>query len=532
MLLFNSNHKSLKVQSTHISLCIRSLILLILIAPAYLNAATYYVDSSATNDTGNGSQSSPKKYVSSGISLMSSSGGDTLILMPGTYSDTNDNIYWVVNGKPGAYNIIKAQTDGTVTLNTSLSLTTTGPNQAQYVQFEGLKWRTTDTKAIIGHHIKVLRCAFEGGPADGNTVNFAVGTNDQSPGASDILIEDSTFYGRGGRYEVLIFNAENIVLRRVVVRHDLGWCFNQTFDGNGNCIYISGPPEAGLSVYSSRNIQVQNFMILDSDQNYQYWETAFYVVNNASNFDNDNTVIDGSLSINNYGVSYKFDGNRPITNSVIRNSVSYGGDFAALAFTGPNDSNSIIENMTLIGNSGSGILVGAGATTNDVSNTVIVGNNNKAIQNNSGPNSVWTHSNNNCSNNGNNNCFGTNETSYNAYTNGLLYPTRIESGSNLDSDGDSGGTVGANITLKLGISGTLYGENGYDTETSESLWPWPHEDRIKNDMCDEVGTGVPDRGWCATNLTLTEYIWSLIGNDTPIALSPMPTPQNFSSIKN
>ena len=53
-------------------------------------AATYYVDASAARDSGNGSQASPKKYIQSGISLMSSRGGDTLIIAGNPNSDIAD----------------------------------------------------------------------------------------------------------------------------------------------------------------------------------------------------------------------------------------------------------------------------------------------------------------------------------------------------------------------------------------------------------------------------------------------------------
>jgi len=498
--------------------------------PILLHAATYYVDVSvANNDAGNGSQASPKQYISSGIALMSSSGGDTLIIAPGTYSDPNDAINSVVNGKPGAYNVIKAQTDGTVTINRNLALTRVGASQAQYVQFEGLKWRSKTNKAIIGHHIKILRCAFEGGPASGNTSNFSIGTNNQTPGSRDILIEDTQFYGAGGRYELLVFNSDSIVLRRIVVRHDLGWCFV----ANANPCTGNGPPEAGLSVYSSKNIQVQNFLIIDSNQQYFYWEAAFYIINNTNNLDNDNTVVEGSLSINNLGVSYKYDGSKAVTNSVIRNSVSYGGNYFAIGLGAQAGSDSTLKNLTIIGNSGHGIQVGYSSSTFNLTNSVLVGNGGRGINYDaSGSPTNWSESYNNCSNNTVNGCPGTGDTGYDAYTNGLLYPIRIESGSTLDTAGASGSTVGANITNRLGVSGTLYGETGYATETSQSLWPWPQETRIKNDMCNEINTGVADRGWCATNLSLTDYIWGLLNNPLPGGLSPMPTPGNIRSTKN
>ncbi|HED35075.1 MAG TPA: hypothetical protein ENJ08_12830 [Gammaproteobacteria bacterium] len=508
-------------------ICRLSLVFVMFFTPLASFAATYYVSASASGDSGSGTLSSPKKYITSGLALMSSSGGDTLVVMPGTYADANDRILSssVPNGQPGAYNIIKAQTDGTVTIDASFNLSAVGAAQSSYLQFEGLKWRGPTGKSIVGHHIKILRCAFEGGPSSGNTTTFGIGTNNQTPGATDILIEDSWFYGEGGRYEMLIFNSDRVILRRVVARHDGGWCFNVCGG--------SGPPEAGVTVYNSKNILLQNVMVLDSNLIYQYWESTFYIINNTALLDNDNTVVDGALSINNRGVSFKFDGPKAVTNAVIQDSVSYGlgdGTGFGIALTGNPGSNSTLRNLTLM-NAGTGVLVGSSATTNDLTNSILEGNT-RAIMDNSGPGSNWTHSFNNCSNNNNNNCNSTGETSYNARNNGLLYPVRIETGSTLDSAGINGATVGATILFKLGVSGSLYNDTGARTTTSESLWPWPSESRMKTDMCDEISTGVADRGWCASNKTLTQYIWELLGNTIPGSLSPMASPSNARSVKN
>jgi hypothetical protein len=53
---------------------------------------------------------------------------------------------------------------------------------------------------------------------------------------------------------------------------------------------------------------------------------------------------------------------------------------------------------------------------------------------------------------------------------GLKYLPRIEAGSALAVAG-----AGANILYQQGVSGTLYGETGYNTLTSTQLWPYPNE---------------------------------------------------------
>lgn len=107
----------------------------------------------------------------------------------------------------------------------------------------------------------------------------------------------------------------------------------------------------------------------------------------------------------------------------------------------------------------------------------------------------------------------------NPVTNGLMYLPRIESGSLLISTGSNSGRMGAEVLKKYGVSGTLYGETGYDTLTQDNIWPWPNEARIKADMSD-----VSARGFCTGNSldgtpqTLTKYIWEYLGNQIPSSI--------------
>ncbi|MBI4846007.1 MAG: fibronectin type III domain-containing protein [Candidatus Omnitrophica bacterium] len=105
---------------------------------------------------------------------------------------------------------------------------------------------------------------------------------------------------------------------------------------------------------------------------------------------------------------------------------------------------------------------------------------------------------------------------------------------------------GATIEKKMGVTGTLYGENGYNLlqdgtneQADENLWPWPYEDKIK-ELFTEVnappsGYGLSPldndttRGFCAggdffeysdgvpVRNTLTRYIWEYYsGNPMPV----------------
>ena len=94
-----------------------------------------------------------------------------------------------------------------------------------------------------------------------------------------------------------------------------------------------------------------------------------------------------------------------------------------------------------------------------------------------------------------------------------------------------------------GLSGKLYGETGWDTLTSDALWPFPNEDQIKTDVAafsmdaDEAYAGSPAmvgaRGFAtAGDQTLTKYIWEYLGNTIPSSIydssSSISIPGNLS----
>jgi len=114
---------------------------------------------------------------------------------------------------------------------------------------------------------------------------------------------------------------------------------------------------------------------------------------------------------------------------------------------------------------------------------------------------------------------GSHNTLVNPLVNGLTYLPRIESGSTLKTAGSSGGQIGAQIEYKLGTSGSLYGETGWNTLTSDSLWPFPNEDVIRERMrvynLHDVNGA---RGFCADGQTLTKYIWEYLGNTIPVEI--------------
>lgn len=445
-------------------------------APAF--GAVYYVDGTAGSDSAAGTQAAPKKTLQAGIGLMSSSGGDVLIIQPGTYGGSGNSVSSPKSGTANAWNVIKAATDGTVTITTGLNIGTGN----HYVQFEGLKFQDSNVKTILGGYTKFLRTAFRGGPSSGNVVSVQIGSNDVTPGADHVLLEDSWVYGAGGRYKILVYNSQNIVLRRVVTRFDGG--YNNT----------DGAPEADITVYDSQNVAVLNAIAIDGISGRSAYVAAFYnALNGTTSISNTNREWRGSMTINPTGYFMGTEGQVGITNLKVVDCASYGGTFGVSQLKGTNNT---YQRLTLVNSGGDGFGIFGGSAT--VEDSVVAAPRGSAFNGVSASNSLSLSN------------------VATLVSDGIKYLPRVEPGSML-SLGGIGGQRGANITKRLGVSGTLYGETDYNTETAEDLWPWPYEARIKQDFAEES-----TRGFAGSSGSLTDYIFGLLGNASPIAQAPVP----------
>jgi len=96
-------------------------------------------------------------------------------------------------------------------------------------------------------------------------------------------------------------------------------------------------------------------------------------------------------------------------------------------------------------------------------------------------------------------------------------------------------TPGAIIVKRYGVSGTRWGEAGYDQLTSENLWPWPYQDKIKAVFREanepppgnRPATNNTRRGFAADGnglngrpITLTSYLWEYLGTPCPATYCP------------
>jgi hypothetical protein len=489
-------------------------VFLIAVLSGNLWAATYYISPTGDDTTGSGTSGAPYHTMDKAFTV--GAGGDTYIYKNGTYDyagcELNSN---VKSGSVGAFTVIKAETDGGALITQTSALAFPHSSLKSYVQVEGLKFTGSYQKDIQGYHLKFLRCAFKGGPASGNTVGTMIGSNDYTPVSSDVLVEDCWFYGQGGRYNLLVFNAEKVILRRIVGRHEGGWD-----DG------VTVNPEAVFTVYNSSDVRVQDGFAIDSTSGtfhtFESYSDFYLIHNSGANPDHavKNLFVRGAMSIETVARCFLFEGPGSTSGDFQGSDlVCVNSKQQAIEFPGDGNTTSLdrvgviylpthqvaqTADRFALGYFGSG---GAVSATNVISSSM-------TGQDFQGVSVTYFDT----FQNGTNAGSGTGRQTYNPRSNGWLYPMRIETASNLANDG-TGGQIGPKITTKWGTTGSMWGETGYDSDSGVTLWPYPNESRIKTDFCEESTWG-----WCGTASTLTTYLFQKFGNTIPSSIYAASTP--------
>jgi len=494
------------------------------LTPELAMAANRYVATTGS-DSGNdcATEASPCKTIAHGIASMS--GGDTLIVGDGTYAES---ITDMPSGSSAAYTTIRAANDWGVLIDGSgfpdNFRTGIGIHSKSYVAIRGFRVKMNqaneNNEPILvteSDHIKIQRCSGSYGPTSGNAASIDIG-----PNADHVLVEESFAFG-GGRYQFLVYQSDHVVVRRSVARND-HWA------GDLQC--------AGFANYDSVHTTWQNNIALDSD-------TANCTGKLYGGFWNENKVdaapdtsetLAGNIILNvnafyaadlDWGIS----GTRNISDMVIWGcSGGYYGD------QGPGVTASLnATRMTIGGISGTydgpndGAARGTGFSIfgrieNSLTNSILANCNSLGVADHTVSDF---------------NAFSGNGANYGGRTKavpgpndktdidvlkggGLRYLPHVDVGSPLKTGGKDGGQIGAEIMYKIGVTGTLDGEPGWDTVTTDPLWPFPNEDQIKNDMAAYSGPGAPGARGFATGKsldgneqTLTKYVWEFLGNPIP-----------------
>ncbi|MFH0907484.1 MAG: LamG-like jellyroll fold domain-containing protein [bacterium] len=519
-------------------------VLSVLTLSARADNLRYYISPTGSDSGGVGTSNNPWASFTRAYSAMV--GGDTLIVKNGTYTNQTVISRWdgqrPPSGNASQYTTVQAETDGGVVVDgqgTSSPISMNGypSSPVNYITIRGIVFRHQAGGAGLFNvnHMKFIRDGFEDA-ADGNSAVFSISgrnPNDLNLLESQyILIEECYAWG-SGRYKFLVYHVGHTIFRRTVARFD-------------RANTPEHDPMAVFSFYHSDTIECQNCISIDGDNiqflvNGNEYSGSFYIP--STDGPSTDINIAGSIALN---VDMQFGGitknvdNVRIADSVgwhiregvwARDSAAYDhvtfGDLYGPGIATVNDGSGVglrfypgddPVNATAIRNSILHDIKGAalnGWSAEDYN--VFSGNNADRI----GGTPVGAHS-------------------TNANPN-LTYIVRVESNNaTLKGKASDGGDIGANIVKRIGVSGTLWGEEGYNTVTSEDLWPFPYEDVIRRDMRSYSYTGPTAtapyggptgpvqtlsgaRGFCADgkqlngkdDITLTSYIWEYLGHPIP-----------------
>ncbi|MFH0907486.1 MAG: hypothetical protein V1929_01825, partial [bacterium] len=451
------------------------------------HAATYYVDASAADDSGTGLPESPKKHIRSGITLMS--GGDTLIVRDGLYTNDEDRIRGVPSGATGNYTTVMAEHDFGAVLSGLWSGTALASEQApvnlyqkSWVSLEGFLIKDSGGSSIYAldavcvngsDHCRIRRMGIKNGVHAAAEYGGAV-----TVGSSSYCLIEDVFACGMMRYGVsYVGGPENHhnIMRRVLVR----WDFCTT-----------AQPRAGIVCYGNsqgsppcHDILMQNCMVLDGNRGSGATFTGGFSAPHETSF----LRRDGCISLNNEGYGFHSAEDSLCHDNVNTNCVVWDCD-AGLWWRHLAGGTSGVYNSTLQGAGAAGSQdPGRGATyeCEAVDNVLVAGASVSAM---------------------------TESGSITQSVTNFQYLVRSPVA-----------TQGATIEQRKGVTGTLWGEAGYDDPTLENLWPWPNEDAIRelfrepNNPPVGVSPDVNDtrRGFCADGTTLTQYIWEYLGHSMP-----------------
>ncbi len=447
----------------------------------------------------------PDDFANLQAAFAGMSSGDTLIIRNGTYSGSN-NIITQSNYPPagsyGNYTKIHAENPGSVYFgdpddSTAYLNMTNGPGGSSdvdaYWEFDGIIWNSVTLTYGI-NYAKFIEC--------GSLTNTAPTAPSFTISHSSYVLFEDCYADGGGRYKFLAYQSDHIIFRRCVGR--LGEI-------------RSGDPIGGVGFYYTSYSEAQNCIIIDSaTSDYWTYESLVGAFTQPNGSGNNNSfrgciALNTDLPTNSTASGY--------SDTTYENIISWGNITGSLLRgTDTVYRHSTIGSMdTALGNYAA-IQNYEGNTT--ITNSILTG-----ISVNSAVGSVTSDHNSFYNNRSNGTILGSNEMIMtNPLTNSLLYLLRIEDGSDLDGAASDSGDVGATVMKKIGVSGTLWGESGYNTTTDNDLWPWPNEVIIKANMSTYSNENVSGtRGFCSTgkqlngrdDITLTSYIWEYLGNQMP-----------------
>ncbi|OFZ18549.1 MAG: hypothetical protein A2X94_17685 [Bdellovibrionales bacterium GWB1_55_8] len=488
----------------------------------------FYVDPNAPDDSGTGTISSPKKFITSGVALLS--GGDTLILKDGVYTGQKNILgdhaspqIYPPSGSEESFTTIRAEHVGQAIVDGEYNYNPfamgNGPTYRNYLHIDGIHFRygAGTVFEIAGNHNWVSNCGFEDGLPYTNDNERSIAS--VSGGSSYVLVEDTWIWGKG-RYGLYTGSTNggthHIIFRRVVVRIDAapaGWM------------------SAGLRFYNSNTNAMQNCIVIDSligsnsAANGTCTECWSFAQGGGSSAGEWGHVFDGNIALNNpdRGGFSNEKGYLPSTETW-KNSVFWGLKSGFFPYNlAPNNGYGTsgqnvwtVSNM-LVGNSGAGIALTSNRLYEayNITDSIFTGNVASAFGASA---KVLTRTLDHviAYNNGSNACpleDGCTVLDLDTTTDPLAqivqHLPRVESGN-----------VGPSILYQVGGTGLFHGDAGWDATGSTPLWPYPNEQTWSAKMqAYSVNTVSGNRGFAAlsgtTSTPLTDYIWGYLGKPKP-----------------
>lgn len=322
------------------------------------------------NDSGDcSSSSSPcKTFAYAGKQMKP---GEALVIGDGSYAEGIDAATFP-SGTAGAFTVVRAEHDAAATVTGPLDLYKNGDH---FLQLEGLRFEGPDTKAVVGGNVRFYRSTFVGGPASGNTVSLAIGSNDFQPGAWDVLCEDCILRGLGGRYSVLVYRAQNVTLRRLVARKDGGW-------GIGSASATQSEPEGVIMFYESQDSTCEQCVALDSlKESHSSAEGLGALIQNSHTNSHTNVKFVECYAVANAYSGIAFEGNGQVNAAAV--SDSYSAQNSQNGITANVGGSIALTRIASLGNSGTGV-ASYGSSTVTLSDSKVQNNGGKALDGVSG----------------------------------------------------------------------------------------------------------------------------------------------------
>ncbi len=486
---------------------------------------TYYLSPSGSDShaiTQAQASSTPWKTFSRAFGVMAAA--DKLILLDGIYSVANGTGCIGYNGDGSAVPSNGTSTSAMTTIiaqNIGKAIISGLGGTNGYPIFLG----TTSEKKS---HIKIEGVRLIGGVhlynADycylkniGSNGSILMGSNDHTYNCDYNLVEDCWIWAYGIRVLGSTYEGRYNVWRRVVLR------------GDG---YSRAQYSPGITSYNSQYTLFQNVIVVDRtlSPDYKYGDfcTAQHT-GTANNYKLIGNEWHGCMSVNGIDQGFHFEADSQSAPShLIKNCLVLHDTDESIAGMNIAGVEPVVENCTIIQRNKYTVtpFTFSGSTAPTLRNMIISGDSGYDGISGSGASFYIdlfgtfdrdVYRNSSCSTG----CLTSNPENDGSPTS-LLYPVRVESGSALSGTGYNSKDYGATILKKHGTTGAFYGEPGYNTLTSDDLWPWPNEDLIKSQMSEEYNASATEkRGFCTgtskdgSPQTLTKYIWEYLGNPIP-----------------